>query len=300
MRGRWISHVVVLLALSLVPAVRSVAAGPTSSGPGPYPWEDRLRGDSIVLLGEVHDNATLQKLRFQVLERAVQAGWRPAIAMEQFDREHQQDIDRARKRRPLDAGYLIKTAAPAHGSGGWNWDYYRPYVALALQYRLPLLAANLSRSDAEKIVAHGYGAVFDSAQIKSLGLDRSRPTLLARQEHDIDAGHCHLLPPHYLPGMAHAQFARDALMASIVQEHSANGIVLLAGDGHVQRDLDVPQWLGAAALRRTFSVGFEERGSESPPGTFDAVVLADPAQRSDQCADLQRSLHQAPLPSPAR
>jgi len=298
MGGRLISHVIVLLALALalalLPAVRCVAASPS---PVRYSWEGRLRGDNIVLLGEVHDNPTLQKLRYQVLERAVAAGWRPAIAMEQFDREHQQDIERARRQRPLDADYLIKQA---HGSGGWNWAYYRPYVALALQYRLPLLAANLSRSDAEKIVSHGYAAVFDPAQIKSLGLDRARPKLLARQEHDVDEGHCHLLPAHYLPGMAHAQFARDALMASIVQAHSANGIVLLAGDGHVQRGMDVPQWLGPAALRRTFSVGFEERGSESPPGTFDAVVLAAPAQRSDQCAELQRTLHQPSPPSPSR
>jgi uncharacterized iron-regulated protein len=293
---RWISHALLLLALALMPAVRSVAAG---AAPAAYSWEDRLRGDSIVLLGEVHDNATLQKLRFEVLQRAVAAGWRPAIAMEQFDRGHQQDIEQARRLRPLDVDYLIKKAAPAHGSGGWDWAYYRPYVALALQYQLPLLAANLSRSDAEKIVSHGYAAVFDPDEIGSLGLNRARPKLLLRQEHEVDEGHCHLLPRHYLPGMAHAQFARDALMAAILQAHSANGIVLLAGDGHVQRDLDVPQWLGAAALRRTFSVGFEERGSESPAGTFDAHVLADPAQRSDQCADLQRSLRQ-PSPHPAR
>jgi uncharacterized iron-regulated protein len=277
-----------LLALVVMPAVRCGAAG---TGPVRYAWEDHLQGDDIVLLGEVHDNATLQKLRFEVLERAVAGGWRPAIAMEQFDRGHQKDIEQARRLRPLDADYLIRTAAP-RGASGWNWAYYRPYVALALQYHLPLLAANLSRADAEKIVYHGYTAVFDAAAIGSLGLARASPTLLSRQEREVDEGHCHLLPKDLLPGMARAQFARDALMAAIVQAHAANGIVLLAGDGHVQRGLDVPQWLGPAVRGRTFSVGFEERGSESPAGTYDAVVLADPAQRSDQCVDLQRSLRQ--------
>lgn len=293
MSARRTSHVLLLLALAMVPSLRCDAAG---TGQVPYSWEDRLRGDSIVLLGEVHDNATLQRLRFEVLERAVAAGWRPAIAMEQFDREHQRDIEQARRLRPLDADYLIHNAAP-RGTGGWNWAYYRPYVALALQYRLPLLAADLSRSDAEKIVYHGYTAVFDSHAISSLGLNRASPTLLSRQEREVDEGHCHLLPRHLLPGMARAQLARDALMASIVQAHAANGIVLLAGDGHVQRDLDVPQWLGTAARRRTFSVGFEERGSEPRTGTFDAVVLAEPAQRSDPCTDLKRNLGQSPLPA---
>lgn len=299
MSVRPIRPVLLWLALAMAPAVRwgAAAAGPASA-PGPYPWEDRLRGDRIVLLGEVHDNGTLQHLRFEVLQRAVAAGWRPAIAMEQFDREHQQDIEQARRLRPLDADYLIRKAAPAHGSGGWNWAYYRPYVALALRYRLPLLAVNLSRPDAEKIVSHGYGAVFDAQEISSLGLNRASPTLLSRQEHATDEGHCHLLPKDLLPGMARAQLARDAVMAAIVRAHSANGIVLLTGDGHVQRDLDVPRWLGPA-LRRTFAVGFEERGSESPAGTFDADVLAAPAQRSDACADLQKSLRQSP-PHPVR
>ena len=300
MTARRVSHLLLLLALAMLSTVQAGATGASAATvPAPYPWEDHLRGNSIVLLGEVHDNGTLQHLRFDVLQRAVAAGWRPAIAMEQFDRGHQQDIDQARKLRPLDADYLIKQAAPAHGSSGWNWAYYRPYVALALQYRLPLLAVNLSRSDAERIVYHGYGAVFDAKEIDSLGLNRALPTLLMRQEHDVDEGHCHLLPKNLLPGMARAQFARDAVMAAIIQAHSANGIVLLTGDGHVQKDLDVPQWLAPAALRRTFAVGFEERGSESPAGTYDAVVLGAPARRSDACADLQKSLKQSP-PRPSR
>ena len=298
MSARWISHGLLLLALAMVPAVRCGAAG-AGAGSVPYSWEGHLRGNSIVLLGEVHDNAILQTLRFGVLERAVVGGWRPAIAMEQFDREHQADIERARRLRPLDADYLIHQASPHRGSGGWNWAYYRPYVALALRYRLPLLAVNLSRSDAEKIVYHGYAAVFGPDAIRSLGLDRASPTLLSRQERAVDEGHCHLLPQSLLPGMARAQLARDALMAAIVRAHASNGIVLLAGDGHVQRDLDVPQWLGAAAQPRTFSVGFVERGGEPPAGAFDAIVLADSARRSDPCADLQRSLHQSP-PYPSR
>src|SRR5689334_2045619 len=56
-------------------------------------WEARLGGDTLALLGEVHDNAELQRLRFEALSRAVIRGWRPTIAMEQLDRERQGDID---------------------------------------------------------------------------------------------------------------------------------------------------------------------------------------------------------------
>jgi len=46
----------------------------------------------------VHDNAALHRDRLDVLRRAVaHAGWRPAIAMEQFDIDRQPDIERARR-----------------------------------------------------------------------------------------------------------------------------------------------------------------------------------------------------------
>ena len=43
--------------------------------------------------------------------------------------------------------------APA-GSGG----YYRPFVALALQHGLPIVAANVSREEARRVMAAGLQA----------------------------------------------------------------------------------------------------------------------------------------------
>src|SRR5215472_6986026 len=274
-----------LLALATPLAVLCDAAG---TGSGPFPWEGRLRGDAIVLLGEVHDNAVQHSLRLEVLRRAFEAGWRPAIAMEQFDREHQVDIEQARMERPLDANYLIEKAAGKSGNG-WNWEYYRPYVALALQYDVPLLAADLSRSDARKIVEDGYSAVFDASMEHLLGLDRERASLLAAQENEIDVGHCHALPKEHLPAMARAQLARDAVMAGVLREHAARGVVLLAGDGHARRDIGVATWFDPTMLARVFAVAFLERGDPAPSASaFDAVVTTDATPRPDQCATLRR------------
>src|SRR5678810_680797 len=101
--------------------------GACTTGAPPGGWDDRLRGDALVLLGEVHDNAEQHRLRLDALQRAFASGWRPAIAMEQFDREHQADIDRARRERPGDAQHLIDAAAPSgtRAGSGWNWSFYR-------------------------------------------------------------------------------------------------------------------------------------------------------------------------------
>ena len=107
-----------------------------------------MRGRSIVLLGEVHDNAAQHALRAAALRQLVAEGARPAIAFEQFDRERQADIDRARRERPGDADYLI---AQGKGAPSWNWPLYRPFVQLALDHDLPIVAANLSRSEAMRL-----------------------------------------------------------------------------------------------------------------------------------------------------
>ncbi len=255
-------------------------------------WEHRLGGDAWVLLGEVHDNAQQHRLRLATLQRAFASGWRPAIAMEQFDRERQADIDRARRERPGDAQHLIDVAAPSarRAGGGWNWAFYRPFVELALRYDVPLIAANLSNADAATIVRAGYGAVFDAAEIVALGLDApAPPELQAAQEREIDRGHCHALPRSMWPRMATAQFARDAVMAQVLRRSAgAGGVVLLAGNGHVRRDIGVPRWLGPATAS-VFSVGYLEITDDSTPvGAFDAVVRTPAAERADPCAEFER------------
>ena len=255
-------------------------------------WDHRLRGDALVLLGEVHDNAQQHRLRLAALERAFASGWRPAIAMEQFDRERQGDIDRARRERPRDAQHLIDVAAPSlnRAGGGWNWEFYRPFVELALRYDVPLIAANLSNADTARIVRGGYSAVFGEAEIAVLGLDAPvAPEVQAAQEREIDIGHCHALPPSMWPRMARAQYARDAVMAdALSRAGQRGGVVLLAGNGHVRRDIGVPSRLGAATAR-VFAVGYlEDTDDSTPVSAFDAVVRTAPAERADPCAEFEK------------
>ena len=79
--------------------------------------------------------------------------------------------------------------------------------------------------------------------------------------------------------------ARDAVMAGVLREallaRPGHGAVLIAGNGHVRRDLGVPQWLTALPAAALWVVGFVESAPES--GFYDAVVRGAPAQRPDPC-----------------
>ncbi len=108
------------------------------------------------------------------------------------------------------------------------------------------------------------------------------------QEKEIDIGHCHKLPPDDWPAMARAQLARDAVMAEVLRDHSSEGVVLLAGNGHARRDIGVARWFDPATLERVLAVGFVERDSDDPPASaFDATVTVDPAARADPCASFE-------------
>lgn len=275
--------------LWLWPATASSGmTAPVAVEPSPTALARAMQGHRIVLLGEVHDNAAQHALRAAALRQLVASGARPAIAFEQFDREHQSDIDRARRERPADPDYLI---AQAKGDPAWNWRYYRPFVALALEYDLPIVAANLARGDAMRVAIDGWSAVFDADTVRELRLDSLPDEYRRKQEDAIAAGHCYLLPPEALPARARAQTARDIVMAQAIRPYVERGVVLLAGNGHVRRDIGVGFWLGHAA-RSAISIGMLERdedGSASEPtGEFDAYVVTGRADRPDPCQALRR------------
>lgn len=256
-----------------------------------------MHASRIVVLGEVHDNAAQHRLRIEAMRRVVDAGARPALAFEQFDRERQADIDRARRERPRDAEYLIAQAK----SGNWEWSHYKPLVQLALDHGLPIVAANLSRKDAMKVAREGYGVVFDAGVRARRHLEALPDAFLRRHERSLAAGHCGFLPDAALPAMARAQIARDVVMADILIRHQARGVVLLTGNGHARVDLGVPYWLNADGGKVAIGIGLLEADARGPPadaGAFDFYVETPAQPRADPCKDLQPQLPVLPKASP--
>jgi uncharacterized iron-regulated protein len=274
-------------------SVAVATAAPVELDANPGSLVQAMQGHRIVLLGEVHDNSVQHALRAAALRQWVVQGARPAIAFEQFDRGRQADIERARRERPADADYLI---AQAKGSGEWRWESYRPFVALALEYDLPIVAANLSRREAIQVANDGWSALFDAATRSALGLD-ALPTAFRRKHEDaIAIGHCNLLPADALPPLARAQMARDIAMAQSIRPYVGRDVVLLAGNGHVRRDIGVPFWLPADAVRGAISIGVLERDDSSVPESapdFDAYVITERAERGDPCKELAKHLQPA-------
>lgn len=230
----------------------------------------------VVLLGEVHDNAAQHALRLQAFEAWLATGARPALVMEQFDRQRQGLIDELRQRTPPpDAEALVAAA----GGPGWDWRFYRPFVALALQHELPIVAANVSRDEARRVMREG---------LQASGFDGDVPApLLAELAADIEDSHCGMLDTATARRMALAQVARDQAMAAAVERHAGRGAVLLAGNGHVRTDAGVPRWLSPATRARSEAIGLLEDGAEGR-GEYDRVLRTARQPREDPCAAMRR------------
>jgi uncharacterized iron-regulated protein len=174
---------------------------------------------------------------------------------------------------------------------GWSWPTYAPVVMAAVRAGVPVLGANLPRSRMP-------AAMGDS----SLDAKLSGPALKAQQQ-AIRTGHCGLLPESQVAPMTRIQIARDRAMAQVLEQAIVPGktVVLIAGNGHVDPALGIPQHLPAnlhvlaAALppepqKKDYC---EEMRSKMPRAAVAARsgVLADRVgQRVDQRVDL-RLLH---------
>lgn len=236
----------------------------------------------IMLLGEVHDNPDGHRQRTDALRVEVEAGFRPALLMEQFDRENQAALTQAQA-QCRDADCVIAAA----GAKRWEWPLYKPVIELALKYRLPLIAANVSRADAGKVIGGGLPAALDAETIRQFKLDQALPTdLAARQRQAIIDGHCGKFPEDMVPGMVNAQVARDVWMAKLLAEHSTNGAVLLAGNGHVRKDVGVPRWLSLVTAIKPDVHGYVEKAEPGDAAAYDVTHVIPPHPRPDPCAAL--------------
>ncbi|MDO9286564.1 MAG: ChaN family lipoprotein [Aquabacterium sp.] len=252
--------------------------------PGTPAW--RAGPGQVLLLGEVHDNAAQHALRLQALAALLARGDRPALLLEPFDRERQPAIDlalQATAAGPPDAPLAARIDAVIAASGqvaGWDWPLYRPYLGLALQHGLPIVAANVSRAETRRIIQLGLGPTGWLAEV---------PEDIARAQADaIERSHCGQVDAGMAARLSQAQVARDQFMARLIGTHAARGVVLLAGNGHVRRDIGVPRWLSPALRERSHVVGYLEPDDDSA-SAYDEVVRTVAQPRQDPCAQMRRA-----------
>jgi uncharacterized iron-regulated protein len=235
-----------------------------------------VQSKPIVLLGEIHDNALQHSMRLIAFQALLDSGSRPALLMEQFDQEAQNRIELIRLNSQgnasEDAQAIIAEAGGANA--GWHWDFYKPFIELALKYKLPLIAVNVSNAEAMKAIRSGLTSLGITAQPSQ--------ALYEAQGLAVFNGHCRAMPMESAKKMANAQIARDFKMAEHIERvYRVNGAVLMAGNGHVRTDIGTPHWLTRESREKSVAIGLVEHGQSLQP--FDVLVMTAAQARPDPC-----------------
>lgn len=241
----------------------------------------------VLLLGEQHDAPSHPALHAQVLHNLAQRGQLAALALEMAD------AGMSTHGLPRDASESQVQQALRWNEPGWPWAHYQQAVMTAVAAGVPVLGANLPRSQManamKNIAAH---ALFSSAKWQN-HLD------------NIRSGHCDMLPVSQIEPMARMQVQRDITMAqtllqalpaasaaaSAAPSGSASTItpptatahtlqpprtvVLIAGAYHADPDLGVPVHM--LRLRPDVSVQSIAWPAE-PTGRDDCAPLRKPAK----------------------
>ena len=245
----------------------------------------QIQPQAIWLMGEVHDHPLGHDYRMRDLKAALGHQWRPAILMEQFDTERQDDLTRAWQ-TCKQAQCVVDMA----GGSGWQWPLYLPLIQLALDYRLPLVAANVSRAQLSGVIKEGFDAVFEPAVIEQFALAEPLPQpWLDQQRQAMREGHCNLLPERMIDPMVNAQAVRDIMYARLIEDYASQGAVVIAGNGHVRKDLGIYVWLTPALRERVTVFGYVE--SESGDAlAYDRVRFMPAHARPDPCESFRQSM----------
>ncbi|MGE0098781.1 MAG: ChaN family lipoprotein [Hydrogenophaga sp.] len=258
------------LAVSLLSACVSPSAAPSVPA-----LLDRLLPTQALLIGEQHDATEHQTLQRDVVLALASAGRLGGLVMEMTEQ------GRDTSGLPSDASEeRVREALGWKSEGGWPWATYGPVVMAAVRSGAPVMGGNLPRSRMRNVMGE---AALDGL----IGAEALR-----QQREAIREGHCGLLPESQIAPMARIQLARDramaqALASAVQRAGDGKTVVLVAGNGHVRRDLGVPLHLPSSLKHQ---VVMAQAGEANVEGELaDAIWRTPPLPARDHCAELRRA-----------
>jgi uncharacterized iron-regulated protein len=233
-----------LLAACLTASMAGGCATPSPAESSEAARIAALMPADAILLGEQHVAPAHQRMHREVIRLLAERGQLAGVAIEMA--EHGASTANLKR----SAGEELVQTALGWDETAWPWRAYGPAVMEAVRAGVPVLGANLPRTAMRPAMAN---ATLDGLL--------PGPALKAQQQ-AIRIGHCQLLPESQIQPMTRIQLARDQAMAQTLLELRVPGkaVVLMAGAGHVDASLGVPQYLPKDFEARSVAL----TGSDAP------------------------------------
>ncbi|MDB5868669.1 MAG: hypothetical protein JWP96_1001 [Polaromonas sp.] len=232
-----------------------------------------LPADAL-LIGEQHDAAAHHQIEEQIVSSLASRGLLAAVALEMAE------VGASTAALKPSSSDEETRRALKWDEKAWSWQAYGPAVMAAVRAGVPVLGANLPQARMQ-----------DSLRDDKLDARLPGPALKAQQQ-AIRIGHCQLLPESQITPMTRIQIARDITMADTIHQLVFPGktVVLLAGNGHADRTLGVPQHLRADLKAKSLHLRAGDGAASDRPEAFDSVWPTPALAAIDHCAGLKRQL----------
>jgi uncharacterized iron-regulated protein len=249
-----------------------------------------------ILLGETHDNPAHHNYQAWVIDQLNAEGRTLSVAFEMLTPKQ----GRALAKQQIQSADQIFDAVEWEKTGWPAREMYKPVFVATLNAGYDLHAANIDRRELSQIIMQGEDSLPEHFKVKlqENPLSEESEALLRT---GIVESHCQMLPESMVPAMMLGQRVRDAAIAnSLVSNKAKDGIVLIAGSGHTQKN-GVPGFIRSAdhsakiftmawmEVDQRFSNPEEYRdywGTEDLP--FDYVWFTARIDRPDPCEELKK------------
>ena len=248
------------------------AGGTLASAAATAARVDALLPADALLIGEQHDAAEHQQIEQQVVAHLAGRGLLAALAIEMADAGAS-----TATLKPTATEQQVQNALKWNNKG-WPWAAYGAAVMTAVRAGVPVLGANLPTAQMRSSMGDA-----------KLDTQLPGPALKAQQQL-IRIGHCNLLPESQITPMTRIQIAKDQAMTQTIEDLALPGkvVVLLAGNGHVNRQLGVPQHLPATLHAK--AVHLRAGDATDKDSAFDSTWPTSPLAEKDYCAGLKAQL----------
>lgn len=254
-----------MLATALLAGCAGISGAPTAQPLALLPAD-------AILLGEQHDAPDHQNVHAQVVEILSRRSHLTALALEMVEQGNNTVGMSSRS----DATAVRR--ALRWNDAAWPWKLYGPAVMAAVVDGIPVFGANLPRNEMQ-------------AAMQDSSLDtRLTPQALQAQKNAIRDGHCGLLPEAQILPMTRVQIARDRAMAQTLLDNARTDsvVLLLAGSGHVDRQVGVPLHLPPGFRIQAVRLLAGGNPASPPPPGFDVVWPTPAVPAKDYCAELRK------------
>ena len=208
----------------------------------------RLLSADVIYIGEEHYTPSHIEAALKIMDTLLEAGHKPALAMEMFGWDGQAALDRyGRGEIPSKEQFLQESVWEKN----WGGDFkdYEPLITYAHDHRLAVYALNPPRALVRLVASKGLAESLQDSSMREWGIEENISLVDPEYRRIIfeQIKACHGgMPDNAYERFYEASIFRDEGMAKVIRDYlkrkpaEAGPLVSYTGGGHIQYRVPVP------------------------------------------------------------